>query len=209
MSAISKFTATRVKNFFSTAFKRINGVSQFATLDDLNGLVDTVNTIAANQSYSFTTHGRLTQSLSDHSVTVSAMTGGGNIACLDNCLHTSQGLKEQFCCGANYTYGINGKGAITDMVVTRTDVGTFTITIPDNRVDSSRVMSSSYLDTVVIIGNLASPGFATLTKTDNLHYTLVTISAGTGAAADGLLDGTAIQFTGYLAAGAWASPTTA
>lgn len=206
MAAITPFIATRARNFFNTAFKRLNGVAQVATIEDLNKIGSVVNTIASNQSYSITNHIRVTQGpLPGGELIFASVTGGGNVVCIDNCLHTDQGLKDQFCCGATQAYGINGKAIASATSAARTAPGTFTITFPENRVDATGVMANTWLDTVVTAGNLGLPGFVLLTKVSNTEYTLVTLDAA-GVPADGLLNNTVLQFTGYLRPNGWSNP---
>lgn len=51
MGFLTKFKATSIKNFFSTTFKRNNGVAQLASIDQLNTLIDFVNEQASTDLF--------------------------------------------------------------------------------------------------------------------------------------------------------------
>lgn len=182
---LSYFRATEVKNFFSTQFKRLNGVAQLANIDQLNTLVDAINALNSNREISFVY--RITETLGVANLTLAKMSGAGVVNSSCTCAYCS-GTENPACSGCT---GVNTssfyKCSSTSAALTRTAPGVYELTLaPD----------FTYNDIVVKFGNIGFTGaIINVVRTSNVLYTIRVTNAATGVAIDGELTNTPLEIT--------------
>jgi len=204
MGMLSKITATLAKNFFATPFQRANGVAALARINDINTMVDAVNTLANNSTRRMTYDFFVTSTPdAGGQLIVSRVNGGDVKVCQNLCpTDTKEEQKADKCCGAaNYYNGIK----ITVKNPTYLGVGSYRISLDPYSVieqldGSDRIID--WQDTAILVGNPAAIGYVTVTKTTMYEYDINTYDS-LGVASDSILSNTLLQVTAIPPIGEW------